>query len=77
MMHQAEATPQASASRYRSATAVDGTWQLPMLFLMPRPGGDVNGDDNGPEKPPPKDIGMSHPVSAAMLLVCRFSIESS
>jgi hypothetical protein len=76
-MHQAEATSQASAAGYRSATTVDGTRQLPVLFLMPRPDGDVNGDDNGPKKPPPRDIGMSHPVSTAMLLVCRFGIESS
>jgi len=75
-MHQAETTPQTSTAGYRSAAAVDGTWQLPVLFLMPRPGGNVKGAENGPQAPP-KDTSMWHPVFTAMLLVCRFGLESS
>jgi hypothetical protein len=75
-MHQAETTPQTSTAGYRSATSVGGTRQLPVLFLMPRPGGSVKGADNGPQAPP-KDTSMSHPVFTTMLLVCRFGLESS
>lgn len=66
---------QASAAGHRSATPVAGTLQPLVLFAQPpKP-------DDTPLKPPPdpspRDPSTSHPGLAAVLLVCRFGVESS
>jgi hypothetical protein len=82
-MYQTETTARASAVSYRSATAVGGTWQPPLLFLMPKGGpkdnggGSNGGDNDGGISGTSSDISTSHTVFAAVLLVCGFVVESS
>jgi hypothetical protein len=73
--YQAETTVQASAVGHRSATAVAGIWQPPVLFLGPNDGGNGNdGGNNGGGSSGTSDPGTSDPVLATMLLAYNHGV---
>lgn len=74
---------QASAAGHQSATAVDGTWQPPVLFSMPKGGGNNNGggsnggNGGGGGGSTSSDPSTSHPAFGTMLLANRHGVQSS
>jgi hypothetical protein len=71
--YRTETTAQASAAGRQSATAVDGIWQPPVLYLMPK-GGDKSGGGSSGESSGGGSSGIksdpsrSYPVFAIRVL---------